>query len=42
MGEHTKTDIVEIKLKDEETIKEVNINIKAIYTPGYTLDSYSI
>mgnify|MGYP000901308382 FL=1 len=41
MGEHTKTDIVEIKLKDEETIKVGNINIKAIYTPGHTLDSYS-
>jgi sulfur dioxygenase len=41
MGEHTKTDIVEIKVKDEETIKVGNINIKAIYTPGHTLDSYS-
>ncbi|MDA9597539.1 MBL fold metallo-hydrolase [Candidatus Pelagibacter sp.] len=41
MGEHTKTDIVEIKIKDEETIKVGNINIKAIYTPGHTLDSYS-
>tara|TARA_B100001142_G_scaffold283866_1_gene297156 strand:+ start:1775 stop:2458 length:684 start_codon:yes stop_codon:yes gene_type:complete len=41
MGEHTKTNIVEIKVKDEETIKIDGINIKAMYTPGHTSDSYS-
>ena len=41
MGEHTKTDVVEIKVKDDETIKVGNLNIKAIYTPGHTSDSYS-
>jgi glyoxylase-like metal-dependent hydrolase (beta-lactamase superfamily II) len=41
MGEHTKTDVVEIKVKDEETIKVGDLNIKAIYTPGHTSDSYS-
>ena len=41
MGEHTKADVVEIKVKDEEIIKVGDLNIKAIYTPGHTSDSYS-
>ena len=41
MGENTKTDVVEIKVKDEETIKIGDLNIKAMYTPGHTSDSYS-
>ena len=41
MGEHTKTDFVEIKVKDEEIIKVGSLNIKAMYTPGHTSDSYS-
>ena len=41
MGEHTKTDVVEIKVKDEEIIKIDDLKIKAIYTPGHTSDSYS-
>ena len=41
MGEHTKTDVVEIKVKDDEIIKVGDLNIKAIYTPGHTSDSYS-
>ena len=41
MGEHTPADTVEIKVKDEEIIKIDQIEIKAIYTPGHTSDSYS-
>jgi len=41
MGEHTPADAVEVKVKDEEIIKIDQIEIKAIYTPGHTSDSYS-
>jgi len=41
MGEHTPSDIVEIKVRDDEIIKLDGLEIKAIYTPGHTSDSYS-
>ena len=41
MGEHTPTDAVEIKVKDEEIIKLDHLKIKALYTPGHTSDSFS-
>jgi len=41
MGEHTPADTVEIKVKDGEKVKIDQIEIKAIYTPGHTSDSYS-
>ena len=41
MGEHTLADAVEIKVKHDEIIKLDNLQIKAIYTPGHTSDSYS-
>ena len=41
MGEHTPTDAVEVKVKDEETIKLDQLKIKALYTPGHTSDSFS-
>ena len=41
MGENTPADIVDIKLKDDEIIKIDDLEIKAIYTPGHTSDSYS-
>ena len=41
MGEHTPADAVEIKVKDDEIIKIDQIEIKAMYTPGHTYDSYS-
>ena len=41
MGEHTPTDAVEIKVKDEEIIKLDQLNIRALYTPGHTSDSFS-
>ena len=41
MGEHTPADAVELKVKDDEIIKIDKLEIKAIYTPGHTSDSYS-
>ena len=41
MGEHSPSDIVEIRIKEGEIIKIDQLKIKAIYTPGHTSDSYS-
>ena len=41
MGEHSLSDIVEIKVQDNEIIKIDGLEIKAMYTPGHTSDSYS-
>lgn len=41
MGEHTPFDVVEIKVKDNEIIYVDKLEIKVIYTPGHTKDSYS-
>ena len=41
MGEHTPADTVEIKVKNDEIIDVDGLKIKAIYTPGHTVDSYS-
>ena len=41
MGEHTPADTVEIKVKDNEIINIDNLNIRSMYTPGHTSDSYS-
>ena len=41
MGNHTPTDAVEIKVKDEEVINLDKLKIKSLYTPGHTADSFS-
>ena len=41
MGENTPADSVEIKVKDNEMINIDDLNIKSIYTPGHTSESYS-
>ena len=41
MGEHTPSNAVEIKVKDNEIIYVDKLEIKVIYTPGHTKDSYS-
>ena len=41
MGEYTPADTVDIKLKDDDIIKIDQLEIKAMYTPGHTSDSYS-
>ena len=40
MGEHTPTDAVEIKVKDDEIINLDKFKIRALYTPGHTSDSF--
>ena len=40
MGEHTPTDAVEIKVKDDEVIDLDEFKIRALYTPGHTSDSF--
>ena len=41
MGDHTPADSVEIKVKDGEHIKLDQLELRAIYTPGHTSDSFS-
>ena len=41
MGEYSKSEVIDIKLKDNEKLKIENIELKAIYTPGHTDCSYS-
>ena len=41
MGNHTPTDAVELKVKDNEIVKIDKLSIRAIYTPGHTSDSFS-
>ena len=41
MGENSKSEVIDIKLKDEENLNIENIELKAIYTPGHTDCSYS-
>ena len=40
MGEKAKSEVVDIKLKDNENLNIENIELKAIYTPGHTDCSY--
>ena len=41
MGEKSKSEVIDLKIKDNEKINVENIEIKAIYTPGHTDCSYS-
>jgi glyoxylase-like metal-dependent hydrolase (beta-lactamase superfamily II) len=41
MGEHSPSDTVEIKVKEDEIIDIDHLKIRTIYTPGHTSDSYS-
>ena len=40
MGEHSKSEVVNLKVKDNEKISFDGINLEALYTPGHTDDSY--
>ena len=40
MGEKSKSEVVDVRLKDNEIINIENIQLKAIYTPGHTDCSY--
>ena len=41
MGEHSASEVIDIRVKDNEKIKIENIELKSIYTPGHTDCSYS-
>ena len=41
MGEKSKSEVIDLKIKEDEIIKIDNINLKALYTPGHTDCSYS-
>ena len=41
MGEKSKSDVIDLRIKDSEKINVENIELKAIYTPGHTDCSYS-
>ena len=41
MGENSKSEVIDLKIKDSEKIKIENIELKAMYTPGHTDCSYS-
>ena len=40
MGEKSKSEVVDVRLKDNENLNIENIKLKAIYTPGHTDCSY--
>ena len=41
MGEHSRSEVIDIRVKDNEKIKIENIELVSIYTPGHTDCSYS-
>ena len=41
MGENSKSEVIDLKIKDNEKIEIENIKLEAIYTPGHTDCSYS-
>jgi len=41
MGEKSKSEVIDLKIKDSEKIKIENIQLEAMYTPGHTDCSYS-
>ncbi len=41
MGEKSKSEVIDLKIKDNEKINIEKIELKAIYTPGHTDCSYS-
>ena len=41
MGENSKSEVVDLRVKEDENVKIDNINLKVMYTPGHTDCSYS-
>ena len=41
MGEHSSSEVIDIRVKDNEKIKIENIELISVYTPGHTDCSYS-
>ena len=41
MGEKSKSEVIDIKIKEDDEIEVENIKLRALYTPGHTDCSYS-
>ena len=41
MGENSKSEVIDVKIKDNDKVTIENIEIRAMYTPGHTDCSYS-
>ena len=41
MGENSKSEVIDIKIKDNDKVNIENIELRAMYTPGHTDCSYS-
>jgi sulfur dioxygenase len=41
MGDKTSTDVVAMKVADQEIVKIEGLELQAIYTPGHTIESFS-
>ena len=41
MGDNSKSEVVDLRVKEDENFKIDNINLKVMYTPGHTDCSYS-
>ena len=41
MGENSKSEVIDVKIKDNDKVTLENIEIRAMYTPGHTDCSYS-
>ena len=41
MGEKSKSEVIDLRIKDNEKINVEKIELKAIYTPGHTFESFS-
>ena len=41
MGEHSKSEVIDLRIKEDDKIEIDKIQLKAIYTPGHTDCSYS-
>ena len=41
MGDNSKSEVIDLRVKEDENVKIDNINLKVMYTPGHTDCSYS-
>ena len=41
MGDNSKSEVIDLRVKENENVKIDNINLKVMYTPGHTDCSYS-